>query len=72
LGKGDSMKAKIYKEIRKTACEQASRRLGSIIYYRRGRVVENIPIMEPGKVGERCVIATARAYSIDYDEYAIV
>jgi hypothetical protein len=59
-------------ETRKTACEQASRRLGSILYYRRGRVVENIAIMKPGKVGVRCVIATAKAYSIDYDEYAIV
>jgi hypothetical protein len=63
---------KIFTETRKAACEKASRRLGSIIYYRRGVVVENIAIMRPGKVGFGCVKATAKAYDIDYDSYAIV
>jgi hypothetical protein len=63
---------KIFVEMRKNACEKSSRRLGSIIYYRRGMVVENIAIMKPGRVGLRCVKATAKAYDIDYDSYAIV
>jgi hypothetical protein len=63
---------KIFIETRKTPCEKAIRSLGRIIYYRRGVAIESIAIKRPGKVGFRCVKATARAYDIEYDSYAIV